>query len=236
MNTLNEEGNSIKKPSTAHNYHMNHDMQLIGEDSDINSMKYGGNVSEEITQNLRSHTNANLIGVINGGRAMTRKETGANPTSTISGDGVNAVQNFRVVTEFEDTLRGIDAAISKFDKADVESVLSASDPTLGLSKAQNQINQLGPVGCDSKGDIEMPQTKGPRAIELKPRGWKRLVTERAHVETQSNTMQSIPMQRKRQVRDEENENEGGATGKRFCVMDTILDQTAEAAGQPRREP
>ena len=146
------------------------------------------------------------------------------------------MQNFQVVTEFEDTLRGIDAAISKFDKADVESILNASVPTLGQSKAQNQITQLGPVGCDSKGDIEMPQTKGPHAIELKPRGWKRLVTERAHAKTQSNTMQSTPTQRKRQVCNEENENEGGVTGKRFCVMDTILDQTAEAAGQPRREP
>ena len=41
-------------------------MQLIVEDSDINSMKYGGNVSDEITQNLRSPINAELNGVING--------------------------------------------------------------------------------------------------------------------------------------------------------------------------
>ena len=126
-------------------------------------------------------------------QAVTRKETVANPISAISRAGVNAVQDFRLVTEFEDTLRGIDDAISKFDNAEVDSVLSASVPTLGLSKAQNQLNQLGPVGCDSKGDVEMSQTKGPHANELKPRGWKRLVTERAHAGTQSPTMQSTPM-------------------------------------------
>ena len=90
------------------------------------------------------------------GRAVTRKETVTNPTSAISGAGVNAVQDFRLVTEFKDTLRGIDAAISKFNNAEVDSILSASAPTLGLSKAQDQITQVGPMGCDSKGDIEMP--------------------------------------------------------------------------------
>ena len=122
------------------------------------------------------------------------------------------------------------AAISKFDNAEVDSELSGSISTLGHTKAQNQINPLGPLGCASSGDVEMQKTNGPQVSDHKPHGWKRLVTERAHVE-----LQNTPMQRKRQVHDEENENEVGVTGKKFCAMDIIYEQTAEAARQPRRE-
>ena len=54
--------------------------------------------------------------------------------------------------------------------------------------------------------------------------------ERAQAE-----IQITPLQRKRHVRDDENESEVGVTGKKFCTMDTIQEQTAKAAGQPRRE-
>ena len=112
---------------------------------------------------------------------------------------------------------------------------NVSATTLGLGKAKNQLNPQGPVGFASNGEVDMVQTNSPHAGENKPRGWKRLVIERAHAGIQNTTMQSMPIQRKRQVRDEENDNEVGVTGKKFCAMDTIFDQTAEVAGQPRRE-
>ena len=132
--------------------------------------------------------------------------------------------------DFEDALRGIDTAISKFDNAKVDSELSGSVSTLGQTKAQNQSNMLGPVGCVSSSDVEILQTKGPYSNENNSRGWKRLVIEQAHAE-----IQITPLQRKRHVRDDENETEVGVTGKKFCTMDTIQEQTAKAAGQPRRE-
>ena len=153
----------------------------------------------------------------------------------ISGAGVNAGRVSQVVTDFEDTLRGLDADISKFDSAKVDSESNVFATTLGLGKAQNQLNPQGPVGFASNGEVDMVQTNSPHASENKPRGWKRLVIKRAHAGIQNTTMQSTPRQRKRQVRDEENDNEVGVTGKKFCAMDTIFDQTAEAAGQPRRE-
>ena len=48
-------------------------------------------------------------------------------------------------------------------------------------------------------------------------------------------IQITPLQRKRHVRDDENESEVGVTGKKFCAMDTIQEQTTEVAEQPRRE-
>ena len=60
LNALNEESNSIQKPPT------DHDMQLSGDDSDINSIQVGDNVSGDITQYLRSPIHAELNGVISG--------------------------------------------------------------------------------------------------------------------------------------------------------------------------
>ena len=67
LNALNKERNSIQKPPTTHNYHTDHNMQLIGDDSDITNTKLGGNVSDVTTQNLRSPTHAELNSVISGG-------------------------------------------------------------------------------------------------------------------------------------------------------------------------
>ena len=91
------------------------------------------------------------------------------------------------------------------------------------------------MGFATNGEVDMVQINSPHESENKPRGWKRLVIEWAHAGIQNTTMQSTPIQRKRQVRDEENDKEVGVTGKKFCAMDTIFDQTAKAAGQPRRE-
>ena len=163
-------------------------------------------------------------------QVVARKETGAKSVTVFTRAGVDAVRESCKETDFKDMLRGIDTAISKFDDAKVDSELSGSVSTLGQTKAQNQSNMLGPVGCISSGDVEMLQTNGPYANENKSRGWKRLVIEQAHAE-----IQITPLQRKRHVRDDENETEVGVTGKKFCTMDTIQEQTAKAAGQPRRE-
>ena len=60
LNAVNVESISIKKPPTDHY------MQLSGEDSDINSMHVEHNVSENITQSLKSPIHAELNGVIIG--------------------------------------------------------------------------------------------------------------------------------------------------------------------------
>ena len=60
LNALNVESNSIQKLPT------DHDMQLSGEDSDINSMHVGHNVSGDITQSLKSPIHVELNGVISG--------------------------------------------------------------------------------------------------------------------------------------------------------------------------
>ena len=166
-------------------------------------------------------------------QVVPRKETVDDPVSVISGAEVNAGRDSRVVMDFEDTLRGLDAEISKYDNVNVDSDSNASASTLGLGKAQSQLIPLGPVGLATNGDADLIQKNSPHASENKPRGWKRLVVERAHAGIQNNTMQSTPLQRKRQVRDEEDDIEVEVMGKKFCAMDTIFDQTAEAAGQPR---
>ena len=67
INALNEEINSIPKPPTAHNYPIDHDMQLNGNDSDITNIEIGGNIFDVTAQNLMTPTHAELNGVIIGG-------------------------------------------------------------------------------------------------------------------------------------------------------------------------
>ena len=105
--------------------------------------------------------------------------------------------------------------------------LSGIVSTLGQTEAHYKSNALGMVGCILSVDEEMPQTNNPQVSDHKPRSWKRLVTDRAHAE-----VQITPMQRKQNVRDEENETEVGVMGKKFYAMDTTHKQMAKAAGQP----
>ena len=99
LNALNEERNSIQKPPTAHDNQTDHDMQLIGDDSDINNIQLGDNVFEEITQNLRSPIHAELNGVISGDinqsvpnqtelKGDTSRLINANQNSAFSGPNV----------------------------------------------------------------------------------------------------------------------------------------------------
>ena len=67
INALNEEINSIPKPPTAHNYHVDHDMQLNGIDLDITNIEIGDNISDAITPNLMTPTHVELNGEIIGG-------------------------------------------------------------------------------------------------------------------------------------------------------------------------
>ena len=94
---------------------------------------------------------------------------------------------------FEDTLRGLDAEISKYDNVNVDSDFNASATTMGLGQAQSQLIPQGPVGLATNGDADLIQKNSPHASENKPRGWKRLVIERAHAGIQNNTMQSTPL-------------------------------------------
>ena len=71
------------------------------------------------------------------------------------------------------------------------------------------------MGCVLSEDEDMLTIKSPQGNEYKARGWKRLVSDRPYAEDQI-----TPMQRKRAVRDEEDEMEVEVLKKKFCAFDT----------------
>ena len=143
---------------------------------------------------------------------------------------LNAERDSCGVTDFQETLRGIDDAISKNDKTVVDLKSNGHTSFLGQAEAHKTLTMLGNKGRALSEDEEMLPAKSPQGNDFKARGWKRLVSDRPHAE-----VQTTPMQRKRVVRDEEDEMEVGVLKKKFCSFDTTQKQTAEAAGQPRRE-
>ena len=91
LNALNEESNSIQKLPT------DHDMQLSGDDSDINSIQVGNNVSGDITQSLRSPIHAELNGVISGDINQSV------PSQTELKDNISGLINANQNLAFSDT-------------------------------------------------------------------------------------------------------------------------------------
>ena len=148
----------------------------------------------------------------------------------IPGTEINEECDSRGVTDFQETLRGINAAISKYDKTEVDLKSNGLVSILGQAKTHNTSTTLGIMGCGLSEDEEMLPIKSPQRNDYKARGWKRLVTDRPHAD-----VQITPMQRKRTLRDEEDETEVGVLGKKLCAFDTTQQQTVEAARQPHQE-
>lgn len=143
----------------------------------------------------------------------------------IKGDSINEVSDHRSEPDFHETLRGKDAAISKFDKTEVSSKPSGPVSIQGQAKAHCPLIMLGAVGCVVSEDEEMSLMNSPPGIEYKSRGWKSIVQDRPHTE-----IQTMPMQRKRVLRDEVNEYKLKTPWKKPCATDTTQIETVEAAG------
>ena len=92
------------------------------------------------------------------------------------------------------------------------------------AEAQGPSITLEDLGYPVSKDEEMNQMKGPSSTEQKLRGWKRIAQDRPHNETQT-----MPIQRKRVLREEEDGHEPGTPVKKLCPNDTTKKQTVEAA-------
>ena len=110
------------------------------------------------------------------------------------------------------------------------SKLSGLGSSLDQAEAQGPSITLKDLGCPVSKDEEMNQIKGPSSTEHKLRRWKRIAQDRPHNETQT-----MPIQRKRVLCEEEDGHELGTPGKKLCPTDTTNKQTVEAAEQPHRE-
>ncbi|KAK7847632.1 hypothetical protein CFP56_006389 [Quercus suber] len=122
----------------------------------------------------------------------TNKETGEFSASEISASEINAVRDSRGVTDFQETLRGIDAAISKFDKTELDPKSNGPASILGQVEAHTAPTLLGNTGCALSEDEVMLTIKSPQENVYKARGWKRFVNDRPHA-----VAQITPTQRKR---------------------------------------
>lgn len=155
-------------------------IRVGGEDE----VKCGGSDQEVVREEvevLGSQSGNGYSSVNDGNRRQKEGTSGPTPTN-------------------KETLRGIDAAISKYDKTEVD--LQSNGHTSIL-------------GCVLSEDEDMLTIKSPQGNEYKARGWKRLVSDRPYAEDQI-----TPMQRKRAVCDEEDEMEVEVLKKKFCAFDT----------------
>ena len=150
-------------------------------------------------------------------------------TCAFSGHSNYEVHDSSGNTDFQDTLRDIDVAISKFDKHEMGLKPSGLGSSMDQGETQGPSIIMEDVGCPVSTKEELNQIKGPLGAEQKLRGWKRLVQDRPHNETQT-----MPIQRKRVLREEE-EHEPGTPWKKLCPTEITKKQTVEAAEQPRRE-
>ena len=150
-------------------------------------------------------------------------------THAFSGPSNYEVHDSSGNPDFQDTLRDIDAVISKFDKHEMGSKPSGLGSSLDQAEAQGPSITMGDMGCPVSTEEELNQVEGPLSVEQKLRGWKRLVQDRPHNETQA-----MPIQRKRVLREEE-EHEPGTPWKKLCPTEITKKQTVEATEQPRRE-
>ena len=106
-------------------------------------------------------------------------------TRAFSGSSIYEVRDPSSKPDFQDTLREIDAAISKFDKPEMGSKPSGLGSSLDQAEAQGPSITMEDLGCPMNTDEEMNQIKGPPSAEQKLRGWKRIAQDRPHNETQT---------------------------------------------------
>ena len=79
----------------------------------------------------------------------------------VRSDGIYEVRDPSSKPDFQDTLREIDAAISKFDKPEMGSKPSGLGSSLDKAEAQGPSITMEDLGCPVSTDEEMNQIKGP---------------------------------------------------------------------------
>ena len=82
-------------------------------------------------------------------------------TRAFSGSSIYEVRDPSSKPDFQDTLREIDAAISKFDKPEMGSKSSGLGSSLDQAEAQGPSITMEGLGCPVSTDEEMNQIKGP---------------------------------------------------------------------------
>ena len=126
--------------------------------------------------------------------------------------------------DFQLILQEIDSELSKFDSTKMG--LNTIRPMIVVDQAEDQFNHKNPSSTGSLSEWDEPNELPGSPHELKntTRGWKRLIQDRAPVETQ-------PMQteKKRLVREKEDISGGETSGKKIRLS------IVEAASQPRRD-
>ena len=188
--------------------HGGSDQGAIGEVGEATGRQNGNGNSPVIDRNRRQMEETR-------GPFPTNKETGVNSVTVIQGTEFNAARDSRGVTDFQETLRGIDEAISKYDNSGVDLKSNGQTSFLGQAEAHKTSTMLGKKGRALSEDEDMLPVKSPQGNDFKARGWKRLVSDRPNAE-----VQNTPMQRKRAIRDEEDEMEVGVLKKKLCSFDT----------------
>ena len=118
----------------------------------------------------------------------TNKETGAKSVTVIQGTEFNAARDSCRVTDFQETLRGIDEAISKYDNSGVDLKSNGQTSFLGQAEAHKTSTMLGKKGRALSEDEDMLPVKSPQGNDFKAHGWKRLVSDRPNAEVQNTPM------------------------------------------------
>lgn len=132
--------------------------------------------------------------------------------------------------EFQEVLKDIDFNISKFDTPVVGPRKNGPMLEEDQPKCLNPHSGVSEDGPSIKVEEDTGQNSTSQGVELRGRGWKRVVQERHLSEAQS-----VNMQKKRTHRDVEEGNNTISSRKKCCVLPIHQIPTTEAAGQPRRD-
>lgn len=177
-------------------------------------------------------------GEFRGQKGVTKKANTSMETYVKSGSVITGVTKVKECnssreTNFQETLRGIDSTISKFDLPVVGINTNGPEAILDRAEVPNSSNALGSVGCISREDEEMTLVGCPQGIEYTPCGWKRVVQDRVPAKAQIKPILLETKKKKKIVREVESKNAVVFSGEKLCAIDTTQKQMAETAGQPR---
>nr|POF00497.1 hypothetical protein CFP56_40326 [Quercus suber] len=128
--------------------------EVVGEEVEVLGRQSGNGYRSANDGNRRQKEGSN-------GPVPTNKETDAISFFETIGFEINAERDSREVTDFQETLRGIDAAISKYDKTELDPKSNGLASILGQVKAHNIPTMLGNTSCALSEDEDMLTIKSP---------------------------------------------------------------------------